>query len=215
MSRNGLNSQPAYRAHFCVDGKKIVIFSVDGSKASDDDMTKVHDLCANSLFTVGKKPQMVIADSHYGRIEALKYFQDQDIQTCIPPRIHDHSEGRFRNTDFKVIEDGVEMGCPAGHGVHRQTSNLYRLQFHWPQHLCGSCPLKERCTQSVHGRIVSFYKGQYFTNAEALVRSQNGRNLLRARKIIGEGVLGEAKNFHSSCRCNLFRSRQYPPRFNP
>jgi hypothetical protein len=27
---------------------------------------------------------MVIADSHYGGIKALKYFQDQDIQTCIP-----------------------------------------------------------------------------------------------------------------------------------
>lgn len=209
MSRNGLNSQPAYKAHFCVDRKRRVILSMDGSKASEDDMTKVHSLYTNSLFAVGKKPQMVVADSHYGGIEALKYFQDQNIQTCIAPRIHDNSEGRFRNTDFTVIEDGVEMECPAGHRVHRQTNNVYRLQFHWPKQLCGACPLKGRCTQSIHGRIVSFYKGQYFTNAETLVRSQTGRKLLRARQTIVEGVIGEAKNFHLLNRCRYRRLHRF------
>jgi hypothetical protein len=63
-------------------------------------------LYTNSLFAVGKKLKAVVADSHYGGIEALKYFQEQNIQTCISPRIHDSSEGRYRNTDFTVIRDG-------------------------------------------------------------------------------------------------------------
>jgi transposase len=42
MSRNGSFSTPAYKAHFCMDRKTRVILSVDGSKASEDDMVKVH-----------------------------------------------------------------------------------------------------------------------------------------------------------------------------
>ena len=164
-------------------------------------MSKVHSLFTSSLFAAGKKPEVVIADSAYGGIEALKYYQDQNVQTCINPRISDNSEGRFRNTDFTVVEDGEQMECPAGHRVKRQANNLYRIQFHWPQGLCNACELKTQCTQSIHGRIVSFYKGHYFDRARALVDSGKGKKLLRARQIIVEGVIGEAKNLHFLKRC--------------
>ena len=179
MSRNGKSAIPAYKAHLCVDRKRRVILSVDGSKASKDDMAKVHSLYTNSLFAVGKKPKMIVADSHYGGIEALKYFQDQKIQTCISPRIQDNSEGRYRNTDFTVVREGEEMECPAGHRVRKQTNNVFRIQFHWPKQLCNACALKERCTKSVHGRLVSFYKGNYFTNAKTLINSYTDKKLLQ------------------------------------
>lgn len=209
MSRNGSSSLPSYKAHFCVDRRRRVILSVDGSKASDDDLTKVHTLFTNSMFVAGKAPHTVVADSHYGGIEALKYFQDQGIQTCINPRIHDNSEGRFRNTDFKVIEEGEELECPAGHRARRQTNNIFRIQFHWPKHLCNTCALKERCTRTNHGRLVSFYKGKYFATAQTLAQSQTGRKLLRARQIIVEGVIGEAKNFHLLSRCRYRRLHRF------
>jgi transposase len=209
MSRNGKSAVPAYKAHFCVDRKRRIILSVDGSRASEDDMVKVHSLYTNSMFAAGGKPKTVVADSHYGGIEALKYFQDQNVQTCIPPRIHDNSEGRYRNTDFTVIRDGEEMECPAGHRVHRQTHSVYRIQFHWPKHLCNACSLKERCTKSIHGRLVSFYKGKYFYNAETLVKSQAGKKLLRARQIIVEGVIGEAKVFHLLSKCRYRRLERF------
>jgi hypothetical protein len=148
---------------------------------------------------------VVVADSNYGGVEALKYFQDQHIQTCIAPRICDNSEGRFRNTDFKVIRQGQEMECPAGHRVRKETNCLYRIQFHWPKQLCNTCLLKEKCTRSIHGRLVSYYQGQYFSAAEALATSQIGRKLLRARQIIVEGVIAEAKNFHLLRRCRYRR----------
>jgi len=201
ISRPGKLSIPAYKAHFCVDRKERVILSVDGSKGSEDDMSKVHSLYTNSVFAAGKKPKIVVADSHYGGIESLKYFQDNNVETCIPPRIPDNSEGRFKNTDFTVIEEGEEMECPAGHKTKTKTNNNYRIQFRWPQKICKVCKLKSRCTKSVHGRLVSFYKGQYFANAQALTRSQNGKKLIRARQIIVEGVISEAKNIHTLGRC--------------
>ncbi len=119
VSRGGSSSLPACKAYFCVDRRRRVILSIDGSKATEDDLTKVDTLFTESMFAVGKKPHTVVADSHYGGIEDLKYFQDQNIQTCINPRIHDNSEGRFRNTDFKMIVNGQEMECPAGHRVQK------------------------------------------------------------------------------------------------
>jgi transposase len=201
ITRPGKGSIPSYKAHFSVDRKKRVILAVDGSKATDDDMSQVHNLFTSSLFAAGKKPKVIVADSHYGGIEALKYYQDQNVQTCIRPRISDNSQGRFRNTDFAVIQDGEEMECPAGHRVRKQTNNRYRIQFRWPKELCNICELKDRCTQSVHGRIVSFYNGHYFDRARVIVTSKKGRTLLRARQIIVEGVIGEAKNLHLLKRC--------------
>jgi transposase len=201
ITRTGKSSVPSYKAHFCVDRKRRVILAVDGSKSTDDDMSKVHSLFTRSLFAVGKKPKIVVADSAYGGIEALKYYQDQNVQTCINPRISDNSEGRFRNTDFTVIQEGEEMQCPAGHRVKRQTNNLYRIQFHWPKGLCNACGLKTQCTKSPYGMIISFYKGPYFDRARALVGSEKGKKLLRARQIIVEGVIGEAKNLHLLKRC--------------
>jgi hypothetical protein len=87
------------------------------------------------------------------------------------------------------------MECPAGHRVKRQTNNLYRFQFQWPK------GLKAQCTQSSHGRIVSFYKRRYFDRPRALVASTKGKKLLLARQIIVEGVIGEAKNLHLLKRC--------------
>jgi len=78
-------------------------------------MAKVHGLFTNSVFAAGKIPKTVVADSHYGGIESLKYFQDQNVTTCINPRIFDIPEGRFRNIDLKVITDGEEMECPVRH----------------------------------------------------------------------------------------------------
>jgi transposase len=202
ITRPGKGSSiPSYKAQFCVDRKGRVILAVDGSKATDDDMSKVHSLFTKSLFAAGQKPKIVVADSHYGGIEALKYYQDQNVETCITPRKSDNLGGRFRNTDFTVIQDGEAMECPAGNRVRRQTNNLYRFQFQWPEQLCNACQLKTQCTKSSHGRIVSFYKGHYFDRARFLVTSDKGKKLLRARQVIVEGVIGEAKNLHLLNRC--------------
>jgi hypothetical protein len=138
-------------------------------------------LYTNSLFAVGKKLKAVVADSYYGGIEALKYFQEQNIQTCISPRIHDSSEGRYRNTDFTVIRDGERNGVSSRHRVHKQTNNVFRTQFPRLKQLCNACALKDRSTKSIHGKIISFYKGKYFSNAKILVNSHMGKKILRAQ----------------------------------
>jgi hypothetical protein len=192
----------SYKAHFSVDRKQRVVLAVDGSKATEDDMSRVHKLYQDSLFAAGKKPETVVADSHYGGIEALKYYQDQKVERCIKPRIPNNSKGRFRNTEFRVIEEGKVMECPAGHRSQKKIRCLYRVQYCWSKELCNACELKDRCTRSNNGRTVSFYEGNnYFQRAKETVESRRGKKLLRARQIIVEGLIGEAKTLHLLNRC--------------
>ena len=58
-----------------------------------------------------------------------------------------------------------------------------------------------RCTNAPGGRLVSFYRGGYFNRAGTLAGSTRGKKLLRARQIIVEGVIGEAKSWHGLSRC--------------
>jgi hypothetical protein len=67
------------------------------------------------------------------------------------------------------------------------------LQRLCPQEAVHEIPRWEDC--------VSLYKGEYFATAQALAQSPTGKNLLRARQMIVEGVIGEAKNFHLLNRC--------------
>ena len=50
ITRPGKGSIPSYKAHFSVGRKKRVILAVTGSKATEDDMSKVHNLFTNSVF---------------------------------------------------------------------------------------------------------------------------------------------------------------------
>lgn len=148
---------------------------------------------------------MIIADSHYGGIECLKYFQDQNIRTCIPPRLSDALKGKFINTDFKKSQYDGELQCPAGYTTTRKVKHRFRIQYKFSQQLCNSCVLKNKCTDSLNGRIVSFYNGSYFSDAVELTKSMKGRKLLCERQVIVEGVISETKNRHLIHRCKYRR----------
>ena len=183
VRRSGKETIPAYKAHVCVDRKDRVILSVDGSKASEDDMSKVANLYTQAIFTIGKKPKVVIGDKHYGGVESLKYFQDQGVQTCISPRIPDNRKGKFKNTEFTMDEEGKSCTCPAGYMASKRVDHKFRLLFRWKKTICNACSLKEQCTTSDNGRMATFYKGNYFKQATELVGSRFGEKLLQARQI--------------------------------
>jgi transposase len=200
-SRPGKGAFPAYKAHISVDRKRKVILSVKGTYSNWDDMTGVHDLYTHALFSLKKKPAYLVADSKYGGIEALKYFQDKNIRTCIPIRYSNHPHTKYKNTKFILSEDRNYMTCPAGKKSTRKSISGYRKNYQWNKETCMNCSLRNKCTDSQTGRLVSFYEHDYFTAAEEIVRSFEGQKLMRARKICVEGVFGEAKEFHLLRRC--------------
>ena len=203
ITRPGKGTFPAYKAHFCVDRKKRIILSVMGSSATEDDMSKIDDLYTSSKLITGKKPKVVVADSHYGGIECLKYFQDKGISTCIQPRNSVNSNGLFPNNSFKVSSDFMSCTCPAGKQSVKTVNvkSRFRFQYRFLAGNCNVCPMKGKCTNSKKGRIVSIYQESYIENAKNLVESVYGKRLLKARQIHAEGAFGEAKVNHLLARC--------------
>ena len=201
LVRPGKGTHPSYKAHACVDGKKRVILSVSGTRASVDDMHEVHQLLVNATFLGGRRPRYVVADSHYGGIEALKYYQDQGIETCIHPRIHNSRPGRFTNNQFMLTSDGKGVKCPNGQISYRRVKHRFRYQFKFDESQCSKCSLKANCTDRSQGRIVSFYSGGYFAKARELADSPFGKKLFRQRQTVVEGVWAEAKGLHCLSRC--------------
>ena len=201
ITRPGKGTFAAYKAHLAVDRKRRVILSISGSAATEDDMSKVDALFTGASLSAGKKPKVIVADKHYGGIEALKYYQDHNVDTCIHPRISDTGKGRYRNSDFTVNSDETNCHCPAGRAAVKKIRNKFRVQFRFDPKDCHSCGVRWKCTDSPGGRMITYYRGGYFTRAARLAGSPKGQRLLRIRQIIVEGVIGEAKNIHGLRRC--------------
>ena len=199
--RPGKGTYPAYKAHACVDGKKRVILAITGSRSSIDDMHEVHRLLTESIFLAGRKPKYIVADSHYGGIEALKYYQDQGIETCIQPRMSDSNGGRFKNSQFVQTADGKGLVCPNGQTSFHRIKHRFRYQYRFDKVQCSGCSLRPKCTDRSQGRIVSYYSGNHFAAASDLVNSPLGKKLLRQRQTVVEGIWAEAKGWHCLGRC--------------
>jgi hypothetical protein len=198
--RPGKGTYPAYKAHACVDGRKRVILAITGSRSSIDDMHEVHRLLTTSIFLAGREPKYIVADSHYGGIEALKYYPDQGIETCIRPRMSDSNGGRFKNSEFVRTADGNGLVCPDGQVSYRRIKHRFRYQYRFEKAQCSRCRLRSNCTDRTQGRIVSYYSGAYFATADNLVNSQLGKKLLRQRQTVVEGIWAEAKGWHCLTR---------------
>jgi hypothetical protein len=79
------------------------------------------------VFAAGKNPQVVVADKHYGGIEAVEYYGDQNVQTCDLRRLTDGYPGRLLDTESSRLEQDKTLGCPAGRYTTRRIKRGYRM----------------------------------------------------------------------------------------
>ena len=135
VSRGGSSSLPAYKAHFCVDRRRRAIRRLLKM------ISRKWILRSPNPCLLLAKPHTVVADSHYRGIEGLKYFQVQSIQTCINPRIHHNSEGRFRNIDLKIdrgwARDGMSGGASGTETNEQPVSDPISLAEAAVQRMCS------------------------------------------------------------------------------
>jgi Transposase DDE domain len=105
----------------------------------------------------GRDTLTVLADRGYFKGEEILDCEREGIKTLVPkPQTSNNkARGLFDKADFRYIAAKDEYQCPAGQrAIWRFTTVEDGLTLHkyWSS-ACPKCPLKPRCTSSVHRRI--------------------------------------------------------------
>ena len=110
---------------------------------------------APGLLTSEPKPVEVLADSAYGSGEFRAHLAQQGHTTTIKPiPLHSAIPGGFTTDDFVIDLAAMTATCPNGVTVTISTRSR-QARF---TRRCQDCPVRERCTRSPHGRILSVHQ---------------------------------------------------------
>ena len=100
----------------------------------------------------------VLGDTAYGTGELRERLQAGGHTPVIkPPPLRPAVPGGFTISDFTVDDQAGTVTCPAGHTValgRRHADGTRLAQF---KALCRGCPLRQRCTTSKTGRVLSVH----------------------------------------------------------
>jgi IS5 family transposase len=113
---------------------------------------------ADGLLAGEEGPLTILGDTAYGTGELRERLQAGGHQMVIkPPPLRQAIAGGFTIDDFTVSDQAGTVTCPAGHTVplgrpHADGSRLAQFKA-----LCRSCPLRQRCTTSKNGRVLSVH----------------------------------------------------------
>ena len=113
---------------------------------------------APSLLAGEDEELTILGDAAYGTGELRERLQhDGHTPVIKPPPLRPAVPGGFTIDDFTVDDQAGKVTCPAGHTValgrpHADGTRLAQFKA-----LCCGCPLRERCTTSKTGRVLSVH----------------------------------------------------------
>ncbi len=105
--------------------------------------------------------------------------------------------GRFPKQAFQYIADHDRYRCPAGRELvyeERRVDKFGRRYRIYRGTRCADCALRERCTESKHGRPLKRYEGEELKEAMAQVLSQSAaRSKYQRRPALVEPCFAELR----------------------
>jgi IS5 family transposase len=113
---------------------------------------------APSLLAGEDEELTILGDTAYGTGELRERLrQDGHAPVIKPPPLRPAVPGGFTIDDFTIDDQAGKVTCPAGHTValgrpHADGTRLAQFKA-----LCRGCPLRERCTTSRTGRVLSVH----------------------------------------------------------
>ena len=100
----------------------------------------------------------ILGDTAYGTGDLREHLQAGGHAAVIkPPPLRQVIPGGFTIDDFTVDDQAGTVTCPAGHTItpgRPRASGSRQAQF---KALCRGCPLRERCTTSRTGRVLTVH----------------------------------------------------------
>ncbi len=136
-----------YRGHIAIDPETEIITQSALRKGSVSDAQMGEELLLEE-----QEPLRIYGDSGYSSGEFSRHLSEHGHSAVIKPRpLPMAVENGFSIDDFVIDETSDFVSCPAGHVV--AITKKRRASF---AKFCGSCPLRDRCTRSKRGRVITF-----------------------------------------------------------
>lgn len=148
-----------YNIQTMVDGKHNIVVDVYAGGVTDRGDLGV--AAKRSQDLLGLEKIDLLADKGYHNGADIAYCERKGIRTFIPPsNQHHQKEPGFRKKDFIYNLESDTYRCPDGQEltyeltyIKRNNRRSYRVKRYGTKS-CTDCPLRPKCTSSVHGRKI-------------------------------------------------------------
>ncbi len=161
---------PSYNAQITTEAKNKIIVGAHLSQCSSDAqslMPAIEEVVAN----LGSKPAQIVVDGGFTNRENIVgcAMQQTDLVGSLPdPKERSAAamksmgiDPKFAPSEFRILDDGERMECPAGRQLrplrkNRKRGDLYQ-QYRAQGTDCAACQYQPQCCpkQPEHGRTVS------------------------------------------------------------
>ena len=185
-----------YNVQTAVDTKHHLIVAHEVTNQGHD-RQQLHNIALQAKVAIGAEQFDVVADRGYFRGEEIKACADSGITTYLPkPQTSGNAaKGFYGKRDFIYQPESDTYRCPAGEDLPRRSKShegnliIYR---YWSS-VCGSCPLKSKCTTGKERRVSRWEHEAYLDAAEARLDREPER--MRARRCTAEHPFGTLKSW--------------------
>ena len=144
------NYRDGFKAHIGVEPDTGLITACELTAGNVGDAQAAPGLLAGET-----EPVEVLADSAYGSGEFRNHLANNGHHATIKPGpLHSQIDNGFTIDDFTIDLEAMTATCPNGITV---TISPRSRQARFTRR-CDGCPLRQRCTRSRHGKILSIHQ---------------------------------------------------------
>jgi transposase len=198
-----------YQDHYVVDGGKarIILAVLVASMEVAEDRPAL-DLLWRARFRWQLWPRQATGDKAYATFEVIRGLEEQGVRAYLPLPDYDGRSALFGKGDFVYDPQTDTYTCPAGTTLPyvRPSRSVHLYLYQAPAATCNVCPLKDRCTTSSQGRMISRnYDEDYLDRVRAYQDTPEYQKAIRKRSVWVEPLFAEAKDWHGLRRFRLRR----------
>jgi hypothetical protein len=196
-----------YQDHYLVDGGRARIilhaFVTPGDVAENQVLL---DQLRRTLFRRKLRPKRMIADARYGTAPNVRGVEELGMRAFIPLHEGDKSSPFFRSNAFIYHAERDAYICPQGEELKLRgvDEGAQRRVYRARASVCNACPIKEQCTSSSQGRLVSrSFHAEYLDRVRSYYDTKAYQKAMRKRGVWVEPLFAEAKEWHGLRRFRL------------
>lgn len=183
-----------YNVQVAVDSKHKLIPAHEVTNAGSD-RGQLANIAGQAKQAIGVENIDATTDMGYYDCEDVKRCEEQGITVYMqkPPLGEMNKKGMFSKEDFSYNAEKDVYVCPAGEELVNKGKGIEKCRpmKYYTTGACGSCVMKERCTDGAQRRIKRLVDEEVMERMAARVRAGPGK--LRIRRALVEHPFGTIK----------------------